>query len=368
MATIDDQIAAVEDEIARTPYNKATQHHIGKLKAKLARLKEEQRRRQMKSRGGGVSYAVRKSGHATVGLVGFPSVGKSTLINAITDAKSTVASYAFTTVDIVPGIMHYKDAKVQILDMPGLIHGASKGRGRGREVLSVARTCDLLLLMIDVFETNVNVLVEELYSAGMRINEGRPDVVLTKKRRGGVEVHTTVPLTKIDIDTVEDMVREFGHLSADIVIRDDVTQDQLIDALVGNRIYVPALLVLNKIDLVGNSYLREIRERFPGWNVIPISATKGDGLTNLKEEVYNALHFIRVYLKPQGQEADMNEPLVVREGATVGSVCDILHREFRSKFRFAYVWGESGKFPGQTVGVNHVLKDRDMLTIVVRKS
>src|SRR6266540_2627318 len=161
MATIEDQIRAVEDEIGRTQYNKHTQHHIGKLKAKVARLKDEQEKRAAKGKGGGVQYAVRKSGNATVGLVGFPSTGKSTLLNQITDATSEVAAYDFTTLDVIPGLMEHRGAKIQVLDMPGLIRGASKGRGRGKEVLSVARGCDLILLMIDVFETHVDVLVDE---------------------------------------------------------------------------------------------------------------------------------------------------------------------------------------------------------------
>ena len=171
MPDIEEKIKAIEDEIQRTPYNKATQHHIGKLKAKLARLKDEQIKRAAKSGGGGPSYAVRKSGNATVGLVGFPSVGKSTLLNAITSATSEVGEYDFTTLDVIPGELLYKGAKIQVLDMPGMIRGASKGRGRGREVISVARICDLIVLMIDVFETNVPVLAEELSSAGIRLNE-----------------------------------------------------------------------------------------------------------------------------------------------------------------------------------------------------
>ena len=79
MATIEDQIKEIEDEIAKTKYNKNTQHHIGKLKAKMARLKDDQEKRRATSSGGGKSYAVKKSGNATVALVGFPSVGKSTL-------------------------------------------------------------------------------------------------------------------------------------------------------------------------------------------------------------------------------------------------------------------------------------------------
>src|SRR5256886_17512484 len=114
MATLEEQIKSIEEEIQRTPYNKATQTPIGKLKAKVARLKDEQETRRLKSGGGGPSYAVKKSGNATVGLVGFPSVGKSTLLNAITDATSAVAAYDFTTLDVIPGLLEHRGAKIQV--------------------------------------------------------------------------------------------------------------------------------------------------------------------------------------------------------------------------------------------------------------
>ena len=368
MATIEEQILAVEDEIHRTPYNKATQHHIGKLKAKLARLKEEQEKRQARGRGGGPGYAVRKSGHATVGIVGFPSVGKSTLLNAITNATSAVGAYDFTTLDVIPGELAYRGAKIQVLDMPGMIRGASKGRGRGREVISVARICDLILLMVDVFETNVHVLVEELSLAAIRLNAVPADIVVKKRSRGGLTVNATVPLTKVSEETVAAMVREFGHLSGDVVLRQDVSEDELVDVLAGNRVYIPAFVVLNKIDLVGGDYLREVEKRLGGWRVLPISAEQKEGLDRLKEEIYRSLRFIRVYLKPHGKAADLKEPLIVKERSTVGMVCDALHREFREKFRYANVWGKSATHPGQRVGLDHTLVDEDILTIVVRRS
>src|SRR2546430_14669097 len=94
---IEEQIKAVEDEIQKTPYNKATQHHIGKLKAKLARLKDEQETRRLKSGGAGPSYAVKKSGNATNGLGRFPAVGKSTLPDQITVPTTDNAANAVTT-------------------------------------------------------------------------------------------------------------------------------------------------------------------------------------------------------------------------------------------------------------------------------
>ena len=150
-------------------------------------------------------------------------------------------------------------------------------------------------------------------------------------------------------------------------MREDVTPDRLIDVLAGNRIYIPAFVVLNKIDLVTPDYLKTVEARLKGWRILPVSAMNGVGLDPLREDIYNSLRFMRVYLKPQGKEADLREPLIVREGSTVGEVCDSIHRDFRKKFRYANVWGTSAVFPGQKVGVNHSLREGDVLTIVVRK-
>ncbi|HWM52059.1 MAG TPA: GTP-binding protein [Thermoplasmata archaeon] len=364
---IEEQIKAVEDEIQKTPYNKATQHHIGRLKAKLARLKDEQETRRLKGGGGGPSYAVKKSGNATVGLVGFPSVGKSTLLNQITDATSEVAAYDFTTLDVIPGLMEHRGAKIQVLDMPGLIRGASKGRGRGKEVLSVARACDLILLMIDVFETHVDVLADELHLAGIRLNERPADVTLTKANRGGLTVNPTVKLTKLDAEMVADICREWGYLNGTVVVRQDITEDQLIDVLAGNRMFLRAFVVVNKIDLVSSDYVKQLQAKLPGWKLVPISAEKGVGLTRLKDEIYSTLRFMRVFLKPQGKEADMADPMIVKQDSDVGMVCDAIHRDWRKRFRYANVWGPSAQFPGQKVGLDHPLKDADVLTIVLRK-
>jgi ribosome-interacting GTPase 1 len=366
MASLEERIQEIEDEIRRTPYNKATQRHLGKLKAKLARLRDDQATRQAAGRGGR-RYAVPKAGHATVGLVGLPSVGKSTLLNALTDAGSRVGDYAFTTLDVIPGSLEYRGAKIQMLDMPGLIDGAARGRGRGREVLGVARTCDLMLLMVDVQDTNVALLAEELRKGGLRLNEPPPDVVLMRRPRGGVTVNATVQLTHLTEEEVAAMCREWGYVNADVVLREDVTLERLTDALAGNRTYASAFVVLNKVDLVPEDAVRAIQGRLAEWRVVPVSATTGVGLDDLKEAIYESLRFIRVYLRPQGGSADRSAPLVVPEGATVGDVCDAIHRDFRRRFRFANVWGPSAKFPGQTVGLRHVLQDEDEVTVVVRR-
>ena len=146
----EERIKELEDLIANSQYNKRTQHAIGLYKAQLAKLKEkEEGRRAAASGKKGDGYSVRKSGDGTVVLLGFPSVGKSTLLNSITDAKSDVGSYAFTTLTVIPGTLDYEHAKIQVLDVPGIVQGAASGKGRGTEVFSVLRSADLIVVLLD---------------------------------------------------------------------------------------------------------------------------------------------------------------------------------------------------------------------------
>ena len=365
---IEEQIKALEDEILKTQKNKNTEYHIGKLKAKIARLKEEQEKRRSSGGKAGFTYAVKKSGNATVALVGFPSVGKSTILNKLTDARSEVGAYDFTTLDVVPGVMEYKFAKIQILDLPGLIKDASKGKGRGREVLSVVRSADLIMFIIDAYDTNIQILVRELEAVGIRINTHPADVVITRTEVGGVEVRTTVKMTKMDEELARSIVSEYGYINAEVVIREDVDVDQLIDILAGNRVYAKAMVTVNKIDLVKEKeYMKGLKRKFHGYDVVFISAEKNVGIPDLKETIYQNLDLISVYLKPQGKDADMEVPLIIRHGASVGHVCDSLHRSIRNNFRYAVIWGRSAKFPGQTVGLDHVLVDGDILSIIKKR-
>ena len=368
MGTIKEEIERLEQEIKDTPYNKATESHIGKLKAKVAKLKDQLERQAAKKGGGGKGYGVKKSGHATVALVGLPSVGKSTILNRITDAESRVAEYEFTTLNVIPGIMKHKGADIQILDLPGIIKGASRGKGRGREILAVLRSADLILFVLDVFDLKLKVLVDELEDVGIRLNQSPADIVITKKERGGIEVHTTVELTQLGEETIKSILDGYGYINCDIVIREDINVDQLVDHMSGNRTYIPALVALNKIDLVSKRYIKEARSRLKGWNVVAISGKDDKGTNELREAIYSKFRFIRVFLKPQGKEADMDEPLVIKDGSTVGSVCDYLHRDFRRNFRYAKVWGKSAKYDAQTVGIEHKLMDGDVLSIIIKKS
>ncbi len=354
--SIEEEIRRIEDEISRTKYNKATQKHIGELKAKLARLREGMETEARKKRAG-AGYSVRKQGDATVLLVGFPSVGKSTLLNRLTNAESRVGHYDFTTLEVIPGVLEYNGAKIQVLDVPGIVEGAAAGKGRGKEILSVVRSADLVMIVADIRKPEqVERIRKELHLAGFRLDRKRPDITIRKRDSGGIEVGAAVKLSELTKETIEGILHEFRIRNAEVVIRQDCSVDDLIDAVAGNRVYVPSITVLNKADLLEG-------KTFPSGG-IPVSAERGEGLEKLKEEIWKKLGLMRIYLKRIGKEPDMKEPLIMRKGCTVRDVAGRIHRHaFGERISYARIWGPSARFPGQKKGPDHVLRDCDIVEL-----
>jgi small GTP-binding protein len=357
--SIEDQIKAIEDELLRTQYNKHTQFHIGQLKAKIAKLRAEQEERSKKKAGAG--YNVKKAGDATVLLVGFPSVGKSTLINKITKVDSKVGAYDFTTLNVIPGVMEYNSARIQVLDMPGIIEGASAGKGLGKQILAAVRNADLVVIMVDAHRTSqAEILRKELHHAGFRLNQKPPAVQVMRKSKGGIELSSTVKLTKISKEEIRSILGQFGVHNADVLIRDNITPEQLIDSMMKNRVYVPAVFVVNKVDTLAQEEARSLPKDF-----VLISAEKSQGLEVLKKAIWDKLGLSRIYLKKIGKDPDMKEPMIIKGSPNVMDVCEKIHREFAKNFRFARVWGKTAKFPGQKVGGEHRLADRDIVELHV---
>lgn len=359
------EIKELEDRIANTKYNKKTQHAIGLYKAKLAKLKEKQEQRGSSKGGTDDSYYIRRSGDASVILVGFPSVGKSTLLNNITDADSETGAYAFTTLRPIPGMMEYKHSKIQILDVPGIVEGAASGRGRGKEVLTAARSADLVLIVIDVFHPeHYSVILKEIYETNLRLNQKKPDVKIVKTSKGGIDVGSTVKLTKLDVRTVVDILREFKINNAQVVIRDDIDVDQLIDIIEHNKVYVPSVTILNKVDIATKEIIQKAKKICKP--DLMISAHEQKNLEELKELIFSKLDFIRVFCKEVGKKADLEVPLIMKRESTIKDVCEKLHKDFVSKFKFSRIWGKSAKFPGQKQGLGHIIKDEDVVELHIK--
>jgi small GTP-binding protein len=96
------------------------------------------------------SIAVRREGAAQVALVGAPNSGKSSLLQALSNVQIKTGDYAFTTTRPVPALTRIRGVLVQLVEIPGLIEGASEGRGGGRALLGVLRDADAIVLCHDV--------------------------------------------------------------------------------------------------------------------------------------------------------------------------------------------------------------------------
>ena len=228
--------------------------HLCQLRAKLAKHKRELLLDATKGSGGGPGegFDVRSTGDARVGFVGFPSVGKSTLLTSLTDVESEAASYEFTTLTCIPGIKYWKGSKIQLLDLPGIIEGAKDGKGRGRQVISVARTCSCLIVVLDAMKPlgHKKIIEAELEGVGIRLNKEPPNITVKKKDRGGLNVSLSVKQSHLDDESIRAILAEFRIVSADVRINCDATPDELIDAIEGNRVYMPCVYALNKIDAI----------------------------------------------------------------------------------------------------------------------
>ena len=359
--------------MARTQKNKATNYHLGTLKAKLARLRNELFVEQSggSGGGGGEGFDVARNGDARIALIGFPSVGKSSLLSTLTSTESEAAGYEFTTLTCIPGVLKYKGSKIQVLDLPGIIEGAAHGAGRGKEVIAVARSADAILIVLDAakegLQRHCEILERELETVGIRLNQSPPDVTITQRKTGGggVKFASTVPQPHLGPEpekVVTQILREYRIMAADVLARESITVDQLVDVVVGNRQYKPCLYLYNKIDMVTIEEVDQLA-RMPHSMVGSVSMGFNVSLDpeeddQLKQNLWKYLGLTRIYTKRKGSPPDLEEPVVlskIRRGTTVKSLCANVSSELLRDFNFALVWGTSAKHAPQRCGLAHQL-------------
>ena len=374
---VEDRIKELEERLANTKVNKATQKSINFIKAQLAKLREDLIRIASSKKGGGGGYGVKKSGDAQVAFIGFPSVGKSSLLNLLTEGntQSKVAAYDFTTIRAIPGMMNIEDSNIQLIDLPGIILGAAAGKGRGKEVLGVVRTAELILIIICFREdgtinfSDLDTIRKELYDAGIRLNTEPPRIQIKERTRGGV--HFTYKGEQLmDKEEVKALMIELKVRNAGVYFAEPyTTADQLIDFVVGNRVYTKEFVVINKSDLKNSPIPPEkITEAIGHDHWVMISAKNHENINALRHKIFLELNLIRIYLKPPRQEADMDEPIILHNGDTIETLCRKIHKRFINDYRYSLVWGTSVKHPGQKFdNLKHVLEDSDIVSIYLKR-
>jgi len=370
--TLIDRIKEIELEISRTQKNKATTTHLGSLRAKLCKLRRELQEPAAGSGGGDAEgFEVRRSGDARVALIGFPSVGKSTILSEFTTTKSEAAAYEFTTLTCIPGVLQHKGCKIQVLDLPGIIEGASDGKGRGRQVIAVAKSADLVLMVLDAgsgkSERQRYLLERELENCGLRLNKQPPNIYFKRKATGGISVTYTAKSPMLTEKDIIDVLREYRVHNAEVLVREDATVDDFCDVVEGNRHYVKCLYVYNKADMTSIEELERICAQ-PHCTVL--STLLKLNYDVFVDKIWEYLELVRVYTKRRGQPPDLSDPLVLtrgRNGITVEAACMQLHKSLVENHDYSFVWGTSVKHSPQRCGLSHSLADEDVIQIMVKK-
>ncbi|THG14556.1 hypothetical protein TEA_002588 [Camellia sinensis var. sinensis] len=364
-----EKIKEIEAEMARTQKNKATEYHLGQLKAKIAKLRTQLLEPPKGSSGAGEGFEVTKYGHGRVALIGFPSVGKSTLLTLLTGTHSEAASYEFTTLTCIPGIIHYNDTKIQLLDLPGIIEGASEGKGRGRQVIAVSKSSDIVLMVLDASksEGHRQILTKELEAVGLRLNKRPPQPIAFSPLQTIVANAVTAACLPHFCHCLLYLTTATPTYEPWVLFREDATVDDLIDVIEGNRKYMKCIYVYNKIDVIGIDDVDKLA-RQP--NSVVISCNLKLNLDRLLAKMWEAMGLVRVYTKPQGQQPDFTDPVVLsadRGGCSVEDFCDHIHRSLMKEVKYVLVWGISARHYPQHCGLGHVLQDEDVVQIVKKK-
>lgn len=283
----------------------------------------------------------------------------------MTKTKSEVASYSFTTLTAIPGVLEYGGAEIQLLDLPGIIEGASEGKGRGRQVISAAKTSDLILMILDATKkAEQRALLEaELEAVGIRLNREPPNIYLKPKKAGGMKINFQNPPKHLDDKMVYNILRDYKMLNCEVLVRDDdATVDDLIDVIMkDHRKYIKCLYVYNKIDSVSLDFLDRLA-REP--NTVVMSCELDLGISDVIDRCWKELRLVRIYTKRKGTDPDFSEALIVKKDATIEDVCDRIHRTLKETYKYALVWGASARHVPQRVGLGHMVADEDVVYIV----
>ena len=223
--------------------------------------------------------------------------------------------------------------------------------------------------MLDVVKpiTHRKIIEKELEGFGIRLNKKKPDIHLKRKDKGGVAIVKSMGLqmTKMTDDTIRSILHEYRISNCEVRFKSDNTMEELIDVIEGNRVYVPCLYVMNKIDAITIEEL-DIICKVPHY--VPISAKDEWNFDELMEKMWEYLDLIRIYTKPKGQIPDYEAPVIIpRKMSTVFDFCGKIHKQLQKDFKVAQVWGISVKHNPQRCGKDHQLLDEDVVQVIKKK-
>ena len=369
--TPEEKIKALEEFLSAVPKHKGTANLRLWATRRLAELREEIEIRRRKRAGRGPRFFIEKEGAAQVIVVGPPNTGKSSVVSILTGAKTKIADYPYSTIEPVPGMYKFKDVLFQLIDTPPLSPGSKSGLNS--RVIGLIRNADAIMIILDVNGDpidNFERIYDELNSHGILLHKPRGRVVIERQRSGKLGIRVTLMGRLLDCtpDDVRKLLESYRINNALVKIYGDVTLGDVEQAIFESRLYKPSIIVINKADLDLKKAItkgRLLKKMNPDIPVIVASAKWRKGFEKLGEILFNELELIRIYTKqPNGQIS--NKPLILKKGSTVLDVAKSIHKKFVESFLYAKIWGSSAKYPGERVGLDHVLHDGDIVEIHIR--
>ena len=367
------RIVELEKLLSLAPRHKGAERMVGDYRKKLATLKAqlEKKREQDRARrsGGAEEGVIRKEGAGQICLIGVTNSGKSSLINAVTNAELDVGNYPFTTPIPTPAMLTLQDINIQLVEIPGLFKGSHEA-GIGRQSLAVARNTDCIALIIDLsqdIEEQMNIILGELDAARIRLNKEKSAIRIERVGLGGHMIYGAQNYQG-DIDEVKEYLK--ARKISNIIVRfqKQATFEQLVDAMDASVAYVRAMVVATKGDAEGSeARFKELEEKYSHrFDIIPTSVERNENLDGMSWSFYEHLDILRVYTKIPGKKRE-DRPIVLPEGSVVEDAASKIHKElFVERFRSAVILRENDKIKRRTVGLNYPLEDGDILQLAHR--
>ena len=373
---LEDRIKKLEEFLSLIPKHKATEKIVALNKSRLAKMKREldNRKQKQKITQKIISpFSIKKEGIQVILISSFqtPGVGKTSLLNLLTGAAEEKIG-KFTALPEI-GIYQYQKIRFQIVDMPSIMEGASDGVGNGKEILSQLRAADLLCFCIDLsrnIEEQMNLLLNELSRADIRINISSPPLIIEKTGAHKIQVlYMTKEAQMIEgldelTEEIKEIIYENGIHNGIVKIYGEITLDNVIDVLTPSVVYKKVILLGTKGDL---SYTQDIFEklktkysdRFP--IILGTSYQKENFPRDFGEIMLKFLKKIRIYTMSSGIVAET--PLIMDEITTVKEVALKVHRSFYDSFDHAIIIREGERQKRKKVGLDYILKDADIVEI-----
>jgi len=363
--TSEEKLRALEEFLSAVPKHKGTENLVRWIRRRMAELREEIEEKQQRKLGGGVSFFVEKEGAAQVILIGYTKTGKSTLLKYLTGARVEISDVPYTTKFPAIGMMPYKDIQFQLVEAPSII---PEGGGWNTKVAGLVKNSDGVVLVLDAtkdIKSQLNDIVSFLESHGITLERPRGYVNIEKSHSGGIRIVNYGKLMCTEDDVIK-LLNSYRIYNAVVKIYGEVDLDYVEKTLFERTMYKPAMVLINKIDLVNGSIRKEALPIKLDVPLLLVSAVKGFNKMLLGDALFNMLNIMRIYTKPPGGEPS-SKPLILKKGSTVLDVAKAIHKDFIKRFAYARVWGSSVKYPGQRVGLDHILSDGDIIEIILRK-